>query len=47
MTFHIFFFTITLQKKSLSKTEILRKQQLKEIMDEVKDRKSSYYNQMY
>ncbi|EOP72546.1 MULTISPECIES: YrzI family small protein [Bacillus] len=47
MTFHIFFFTITLQKKSLSETEILRKQQLKEIMDEVKDRKSSYYNQMY
>ncbi|MBO1625694.1 YrzI family small protein [Bacillus cereus] len=47
MTFHIFFFTITLQKKSLSETDILRKQQLKEIMDEVKDRKSSYYNQMY
>ncbi|PEI94302.1 YrzI family protein [Bacillus pseudomycoides] len=47
MTFHIFFFTITLQKKSLSETEILRKKQLKEIMDEVKDRKSSYYNQMY
>ncbi|PEE37497.1 YrzI family small protein [Bacillus pseudomycoides] len=47
MTFHIFFFTITLQKKSLSETEILRKQQLKEIMDEVKDRKSSYYNQIY
>ncbi|WIY59152.1 YrzI family small protein [Bacillus arachidis] len=47
MTVHIFFFTITLQKKSLSETDILRKQQLKEIMDEVKDRKSSYYNQMY
>ncbi|WP_026591082.1 YrzI family small protein [Bacillus sp. UNC437CL72CviS29] len=47
MTFHIFFFTITLQKKSLSETDILRKQQLKEIMEEVKDRKSSYYNQMY
>ncbi|MEN1937899.1 YrzI family small protein [Paenibacillus sp. 102] len=47
MTFHIFFFTITLQKESLSETEILRKQQLKEIIDEVRDRKSSYYNQMY
>ncbi|WP_243522631.1 YrzI family small protein [Bacillus pseudomycoides] len=47
MTFHIFFFTFTLQKKSLSETEILRKQQLKAITDEVKDRKSSYYNHMY
>ncbi|WP_459502753.1 YrzI family small protein [Bacillus sp. C1] len=47
MTFHIFFFTITLQKKSLSETEILRKQQVKKIIDEVKDRKSSYYNHMY
>ncbi|MEY8348016.1 YrzI family small protein [Bacillus cereus] len=47
MTFHIFFFTIILQKESLSETEILQKQQLKEITDELKDRKSSYYNQMY
>ncbi|KEK22922.1 YrzI family small protein [Bacillus gaemokensis] len=47
MTFHIFFFTITLQKKHLSEADLLYKQQLQHITDEVKDRRSSYYNQMY
>ncbi|EMA6342877.1 YrzI family small protein [Bacillus cytotoxicus] len=47
MTFHIFFFTITLQKKTLSEEEILRKQQLKQTMEEITDRRSLYYTQMY
>ncbi|AWC32869.1 YrzI family small protein [Bacillus cytotoxicus] len=47
MTFHIFFFTITLQKRTLSEEEILRKQQLKQTMEEIIDRKSLYYTQMY
>ncbi|AWC28876.1 MULTISPECIES: YrzI family small protein [Bacillus cereus group] len=47
MTFHIFFFTITLQKRTLSEEEILRKQQLKQTMEEIIDRRSLYYTQMY
>ncbi|EOO77260.1 hypothetical protein IIC_01511 [Bacillus cereus VD021] len=47
MTFHIFFFTTALQKKTLSEAEILREQQIKVIMDEVKERQSSYYNRLY
>ncbi|EOV9527680.1 YrzI family small protein [Bacillus cytotoxicus] len=47
MTFHIFFFTITLQKRTLSEEEILRKQQLKQTMEEIIDRRSLYYAQMY
>ncbi|WP_242143179.1 MULTISPECIES: YrzI family small protein [unclassified Bacillus cereus group] len=47
MTFHIFFFTITLQKRTLSEEEILRKQQLKQTLEEITDRRSLYYTQMY
>ncbi|MEB8573893.1 YrzI family small protein [Bacillus cereus] len=47
MTFHIFFFTTVLQKNTLSKTEINRKQQLKQLTDKITDIKSSYYTQMY
>ncbi|MBK5447281.1 YrzI family small protein [Bacillus sp. TH22] len=47
MTFHIFFFTAALQKKTLSEAEIFRKQQLKQTMDKITDIKSSYYTQMY
>ncbi|MDM5155255.1 YrzI family small protein [Bacillus sp. DX1.1] len=46
MTFRVFFLTITIQKSRLSEEEILRKQQLKQIMDEVQDRRSSYYNHL-
>ncbi|MFJ8526767.1 YrzI family small protein [Bacillus sp. NPDC094106] len=46
MTFHIFFFTITLQKKTLSEAEIFHEQQLKQAMDEIANHRSSYYNQM-
>ncbi|MDM5188959.1 YrzI family small protein [Bacillus sp. DX4.1] len=46
MTFHVFFLTITIQKKRLSEEEILREQHLKQIMDEVQDRRSLYYNHL-
>ncbi|KAA0765664.1 YrzI family small protein [Bacillus sp. SH5-2] len=47
MTFHIFFFTTALQKKTLSEGEIIRDQQYKHTMDKITDIKSSYYIQMY
>ncbi|MGE6551826.1 YrzI family protein [Bacillus cereus] len=47
MKFKAFFLTITIQKRKSSKAEILREQQIKNIMDEVKERQSSYYNRLY
>ncbi|PGM91417.1 YrzI family small protein [Bacillus cereus] len=47
MKFKAFFLTITIQKHKLSKDEISREQQIKNIMDEVKERQSSYYNRLY
>ncbi|MGE7881945.1 YrzI family small protein [Bacillus sp. NPDC094077] len=47
MTFHIFFFTVALQKKVLSNEEAFHKKQFKQTMDKVTDIKSSYYTQMY
>ncbi|MGG5737039.1 MULTISPECIES: YrzI family small protein [Bacillus cereus group] len=47
MKFKAFFLTITIQKRKSSKTEILREQHIKNIMDEVKERQSSYYNRLY
>ncbi|PEY97078.1 YrzI family protein [Bacillus cereus] len=38
---------MTIQKRKLSKNEISREQQIKNIMDEVKERQSSYYNRLY
>ncbi|MES5893730.1 YrzI family small protein [Bacillus cereus group sp. RP43] len=47
MKFKAFLLTITIQKRKSSKAEILREQQIKNIMDEVKERQSSYYNRLY
>ncbi|HDR7636057.1 TPA: YrzI family small protein [Bacillus mycoides] len=38
---------MTIQKRKLSKDEISREQQIKNIMDDVKERQSSYYNRLY
>ncbi|PFP82620.1 YrzI family protein, partial [Bacillus cereus] len=45
--FKAFFLTITIQKRKLSKNELSHEQQIKNIMDEVKERQSSYYNRLY
>ncbi|MFA2694923.1 YrzI family small protein [Bacillus mycoides] len=47
MKFKAFFLTITIQKRKLAKDEISREQQIKNIMDDVKERQSSYYNRLY
>ncbi|MED0989767.1 MULTISPECIES: YrzI family small protein [Bacillus] len=47
MKFKAFFLTITIQKRKLSKDEISHEQHIKNIMDEVKERQSSYYNRLY
>ncbi|MED1115637.1 YrzI family small protein [Bacillus paramycoides] len=47
MKFKAFFLTITIQKHKPSKDEFLREQHIKNIMDEVKERQSSYYNRLY
>ncbi|MFJ8526770.1 YrzI family small protein [Bacillus sp. NPDC094106] len=46
MKFHIFFLTITIQKKHLSEAEILQEQQYKQIMDDIRDRRSTYYTHL-
>ncbi|MGN4422506.1 YrzI family small protein [Bacillus cereus group sp. MYBK30-1] len=47
MKFKAFFLTITIQKRKFTKDEILHEQHIKNIMDEVKERQSSYYNRLY
>ncbi|MGH1070948.1 YrzI family small protein, partial [Bacillus cereus] len=42
-----FFLTITIQKRKLSQKEILREQHIQSIMDEVKERQSSYYTRLF
>ncbi|ADH07424.1 MULTISPECIES: YrzI family small protein [Bacillus] len=47
MKFKAFFLTITIQKRKLSQKEILREQHIQSIMDEVKERQSSYYTRLF
>ncbi|MBP3971248.1 YrzI family small protein [Bacillus sp. WL1] len=47
MKFKTFFLTITIQKRKLSQSEILREQHIQTIMDEVKERQSSYYTRLF
>ncbi|KFM99773.1 YrzI family small protein [Bacillus clarus] len=46
MKFHVFFLTITIQKKPLSESEIKQEQQYKQIMDDIHDRRSKYYTHL-
>ncbi|HDX9630673.1 TPA: YrzI family small protein [Bacillus cereus] len=46
MKFHLFFLTITIQKETLSETELKQEQQYKQIMDEIRDRRSKYYSHL-
>ncbi|HDX9651335.1 TPA: YrzI family small protein [Bacillus wiedmannii] len=46
MKFHLFFLTITIQKKNLSEAELKQEKQYKEIMDEIRDRRSKYYSHL-
>lgn len=43
MIFHIFFLTITIKKNSNRKADISCQQQYKQAINEMRDRKSSYY----
>lgn len=47
MKFKAFFLTIIIQKRKLSQKEILREQHIQSIMDEVKERQSSYYTRFF
>ncbi|ALC52549.1 YrzI family protein [Bacillus thuringiensis] len=47
MKFKAFFLTIIIQKRKLSQKEILREQHIQSIMDEVKERQSSYYTRLF
>ncbi|PDZ10775.1 YrzI family protein [Bacillus pseudomycoides] len=42
MTFHVLFFSITIQRKQLSEVEMLHDQHIKNAMDEVKERQVPY-----
>jgi len=46
MKFHLFFLTITIQKKNFSEAELQQEQQYKGIMDEIRDRRSKYYSHL-
>ncbi|HDR7338058.1 TPA: YrzI family small protein [Bacillus cereus] len=47
MKFKAFFLTITIQKRKLSQSEILREHHIQTIMDEVKERQASYYTRLF
>ncbi|MGV3287418.1 YrzI family small protein [Bacillus wiedmannii] len=47
MKFKAFFLTITIQKRKLSQSEILHEQHVQNIMDDVKERQSSYYTRLF
>ncbi|MDH8000227.1 YrzI family small protein [Bacillus cereus] len=47
MKFKAFFLTITIQKRKLSQSEILREQHIQTIMDEIKERQASYYTRLF
>ncbi|HDR6276571.1 YrzI family small protein [Bacillus cereus] len=47
MKFKAFFLTITIRKRKLSQSEILREQHIQTIMDEVKERQASYYTRLF
>ncbi|HDR8207313.1 TPA: YrzI family small protein [Bacillus cereus] len=38
---------MTIQKRKLSQSEILREQHIQTIMDEVKERQASYYTRLF
>ncbi|KAA2393426.1 YrzI family small protein [Bacillus cereus] len=46
MKFHLFSLIITIQKKSLSEAELKQEQQYKKIMDEIRDRRTTYYSHL-
>ncbi|MED0989770.1 MULTISPECIES: YrzI family small protein [Bacillus] len=42
MKFKVFYLTITIQKNKFSKSDMLHEQQIKQAMDNVKERQSHY-----
>ncbi|EMY5508972.1 YrzI family small protein [Bacillus wiedmannii] len=46
MKFHLFFLTITIQKKNYCDAELKQEQQYKQVIDEIRDRRSKYYSHL-
>ncbi|MGE7881949.1 YrzI family small protein [Bacillus sp. NPDC094077] len=46
MKLHLFFLTITIQKETISQNEIEQEQQYKQMIDEIRDRRSKYYTHL-
>lgn len=46
MKFHLFFLTITIQKKNYTDSELKQEQQYKQVIDEIRDRRSKYYSHL-
>ncbi|MGM2816439.1 YrzI family small protein [Bacillus cereus group sp. Bce001] len=46
MKFHLFSLIITIQKKSLSEAELKQEQQYKQVMDEIRNRRSQHYSHL-
>ncbi|MEN1937898.1 YrzI family small protein [Paenibacillus sp. 102] len=42
MTFHVLFFSITIQRKQLSEIEIVHDQHIQNTMSDIKERQSPY-----
>ncbi|MBO1625693.1 YrzI family protein [Bacillus cereus] len=42
MTFHVLFFSITIQRKQLSEVEIVHDQHIQKAMSDIKERQSPY-----
>ncbi|MFQ6335412.1 YrzI family small protein [Bacillus sp. AF62] len=46
MKFHLFFLTITIQKETISRNELKQERQYKQVIDEIRDRRSKYYTHL-
>ncbi|PFK47741.1 YrzI family protein [Bacillus cereus] len=46
MKVHVFFLTITIEKKRLSEAEMVQEQQYKKVIDNIRDLRSKYYTHL-
>ncbi|SME47689.1 YrzI family small protein [Bacillus cereus] len=46
MKFHVFFLTITIQKETISQNELKQERQYKQVINEIRDRRSKYYTHL-
>lgn len=46
MKFHLFLLTIIIQKETISQNELKQERQYKQVINEIRDRRSKYYTHL-